>query len=46
MSGTAGTLGPPQVDDTFTRDGRPFTVQKVQLHRLGDTVVLIAALCA
>ena len=46
VSGTAGTLGPPQINDTFTRDGRPFTIQKVQMHRLGDTVVLIAALCS
>ena len=46
MSGTAGTLGGPQVNDTFTRDGRPFTVQQVQPHRLGDSVILITALCA
>ena len=42
---TAGTNQPPQVNDTFTRDGRPFTVQRVQNHRLAGTVVLICALC-
>ena len=42
---TSGTNSPPLVGDTFTRDGRPFTVQKVQFHRLSSTVVLITALC-
>ena len=40
----SGTDDPPQVLDTFTRDGRAFTVQKVQFHRLGDTVLLVTAL--
>jgi len=42
---TGGTNDPPQGGDTFTRDGRTFTVQRVQNHRLGGTVVLITALC-
>lgn len=46
MSGTAGTLGGPQINDTFTRDGRPFVVQKIQNHRLSDSIILITALCA
>ena len=44
VSGTVGSAGPPALLDTFTRDGRSFTVQKVQMHRLGDAVILIAAL--
>ena len=41
----SGSNNPPQILDTFTRDGRSFTVQKIQNHRLSSTLVLISALC-
>ena len=40
------SAGPPQVLDTFTRDGTAYALQRVQFHRLADTVVLITALAA
>jgi hypothetical protein len=40
LDGTcSGTNNPPQILDTFSRDGRPYTVRKVGLHRIGSTVV-------
>ncbi len=35
----------PQANDVYTRDGRLWTVRKTQVFRLGDTPLLILALC-
>ena len=36
---------PPLAGDIFTRDGRLWTVRKVQTFRLGDTPLLVVAVC-
>lgn len=36
---------PPVTGDVFFRDGRLWTVRKTQMFRLGDTPLLILALC-
>ncbi len=36
---------PPLAGDIFTRDGRLWTVRKVQAFRLGDTPLLVVAVC-
>ena len=43
----SGTFGsdPPVAGDVFFRDGRLWTVRKTQLFRLGETPLLILALC-
>ncbi len=46
LDGTcSGTNDPPQILDTFQRDGRSYTVRKVGLHRVGPTVVAYIAFC-
>jgi len=40
-----GQTDPPLVNDVYTRDGRLWTVRKTQVFRLGDTPLLILALC-
>ena len=40
-----GQPDPPRVNDVYFRDGRLWTVRKTQLFRLGDTPLLILALC-
>jgi len=40
-----GQTDPPLVNDVYFRDGRLWTVRKTQLFRLGDTPLLILALC-
>ena len=45
MSGTFGTLGAPNVGDTFPRDGRTYEVVAVLTHRLSATELLFSALC-
>ena len=36
---------PPLSGDIFTRDGRLWTVRKTQTFRLGDTPLLVVAVC-
>ena len=36
---------PPLVGDIFTRDGRLWTVRKTQTFRLGNTPLLVMAVC-
>ncbi len=36
---------PPLVGDIFTRDGRLWTVRKTQTFRLGNTPLLVVAVC-
>ena len=43
---TGGSNDPPQINDTFVRDGLTYAVQRVQRHRLAGAVVLISALCS
>ena len=43
---TGGSDRPPQVNDTFVRDGVTYAVQRVQRHRLAGTVVLISAIAS
>ena len=45
MSGTVGTLGAPNVGDTYPRDGRTFQVVKLLTFRLSSTVIVYASLC-
>ncbi len=40
-----GQSDPPLAGDVFFRDGRLWTVRKTQTFRLGDTPLLILALC-
>jgi len=42
-----GTFGadPPVAGDVFFRDGRLWTIRKTQFFRLGETPLLILALC-
>lgn len=42
---SASGADPPGGGDIFFRDGRLWTVRKTQLFRLGDTPLLILALC-
>ena len=42
---TEGTADPPQAGDVFTRDGRLWTVRKVQVFRVAGTALLTLALC-
>ena len=41
--GAAGN--PPTLNDVFFRDGRLWTVRKTVTFRLGDTPMLLLALC-
>lgn len=41
----AAQPNPPLADDVFFRDGRLWTVRKTQTFRLGNTPLLILALC-
>ena len=36
---------PPLMGDIFTRDGRLWTVRKTQTFRLGDTPLVVEAVC-
>lgn len=40
-----GDSDPPVAGDVFFRDGRLWTVRKTQFFRLGETPLLILALC-
>ena len=40
-----GQASPPLVSDVYTRDGRLWTVRRTQVFRLGDTPLLMLALC-
>lgn len=40
-----GQADPPRVNDVYVRDGRLWTVRKTQFFRMGDTPLLILALC-
>lgn len=40
-----GAADPPQAGDVFSRDGRLWTVRKVQVFRVGGTALLTLALC-
>ena len=40
-----GGAGPPLIGDIFTRDGRLWTVRKVQIFRKGNRALLVLALC-
>ncbi len=43
--GDAADADPPLVGDIFTRDGRLWTVRKTQTFRLGETPLLVVAVC-
>ncbi len=43
--GDGGDSDPPLVGDIFTRDGRLWTVRKVQTFRLGGTPLVVEAVC-
>jgi len=43
--GDGADADPPLTGDIFTRDGRLWTVRKTQTFRLGDTPLLVVAVC-
>jgi len=45
LYGDGGQPDPPLAGDVFFRDARLWTVRKTQFFRLGDTPLLILALC-